>query len=90
MHHLFAAHAALVLAGVALALMASAARAGEAVVLWSKQSCEMALVEKPGGEFGCGLNAFPIRFPRRVRSKATSHADSVERRVILTLATKHA
>jgi hypothetical protein len=52
MHHLVAAQAALVLACMALAAMASAARAGEAVVLWSKQSCEMALVEKPGGEFG--------------------------------------
>ncbi len=43
--------AAIALASAALAVPA-AARAGEAVVVWSRQSCEMALVEKPGGHFG--------------------------------------
>ncbi len=47
-----AVRAVLVLAGAALAGLAPNARAGEAVVLWSKQSCEIALIEKPGGEFG--------------------------------------
>jgi hypothetical protein len=28
------------------------ASADEATVLWSRQGCELALIEKPGGEFG--------------------------------------
>lgn len=47
-----AVRAVLVLAGGVLAALAAAAQAGEAVVAWSRQSCEMALIEKPNGEFG--------------------------------------
>jgi len=46
-----ASRAALALAGAALAASFTA-QAADAVVLWSKPSCEMALVEKPGNEFG--------------------------------------
>jgi hypothetical protein len=47
-----AARAGLVLAGGIFAALAATAQAEEAVVLWSKQSCEMALIEKPNGEVG--------------------------------------
>jgi hypothetical protein len=41
------------LAFLAFAALAPAgAAAGEATVLWSRQGCEMALVQKPGGEYG--------------------------------------
>jgi hypothetical protein len=33
----------------------SAARAGEASILWSRSKCEMILVQKPDGEFGVVL-----------------------------------
>ena len=42
--------------GAVLLILASApAVAGEATVLWARSGCEMALVEKPGGEFGVVL-----------------------------------
>ena len=43
--------AAIALAGACVAASLTV-QAGDAVVLWSQPSCEMALVEKPGGEFG--------------------------------------
>jgi hypothetical protein len=51
MQHPIATRAAMALACAAL-IASLTAQAGDAVVVWSKQSCEMALVEKPGGEFG--------------------------------------
>ena len=50
MHH----RPALVLSAVA-ALASGAAVAGEATVLWSRAGCELALVEKPGPEYGVVL-----------------------------------
>ncbi len=47
MHRTIAALAA----GAVLA-SSLAAQAADAVVVWSKPGCEMALVEKPSGEFG--------------------------------------
>jgi hypothetical protein len=39
--------------GSAILAVPTGAQAGEAVVVWSRQSCEMALIEKPpGGHFG--------------------------------------
>jgi hypothetical protein len=46
--------AALALALAPLLPMATA-HAGEAKILWSRQGCEMILVEKPGGELGVVL-----------------------------------
>jgi hypothetical protein len=43
--------AAVVLASAALAV-STYAHAGDAVVVWSRQSCEMALVETSAGQFG--------------------------------------
>jgi hypothetical protein len=51
MRRSIACYAAAALAGAALAT-SYAAQAADAVVVWSRQSCEMALVEKPSGEFG--------------------------------------
>jgi hypothetical protein len=46
--------ASLLLAGCLLA-PTFAAQAGEATILWSRDRCEMILVEKPAGEYGVVL-----------------------------------
>ena len=51
MQRSIACYTAAALAAAALAASFTA-QAADAVVVWSKQSCEMALVEKPSGEFG--------------------------------------
>jgi hypothetical protein len=43
------------LLGAVLFAPAFAAQAGEATILWSRDRCEMILVEKPGSEYGVVL-----------------------------------